>query len=214
LFFQRTLQLQPADKRKITPMQKRYLTAEQLLQDSFALAIQVATSGFVPELIVGIWRGGAPVAIVMQEVLEFAGIACNHLAIRTSSYSDIGKRTEVKVQGMEGLASQLHGIHSVLLVDDIFDSGLSMAKVLDEIRIICAEPLVIKTATPYYKPENNQTSMQPDFFLHSTDDWLVFPHELQGLTQQELLAHKPIPSALKQQLLDLQDLKIKEEQAR
>ena len=187
-------------------MQKRYISAEQLLEDSFALAIQVAASGFVPELIVGIWRGGAPVAIVMQEVLEFVGIACNHLAIRTSSYTDIGKRTEVKVQGMEGLASQLTGIHSVLLVDDIFDSGLSMATVLDEIRGICAEPLVIKIATPYFKPANNQTGMQPDFFLQSTADWLVFPHELQGLTQAELLEHKPLPQALKQHLLDLQDL--------
>jgi hypoxanthine phosphoribosyltransferase len=195
-------------------MQKRYLSAEQLLQDSFALAIQVATSGFVPELIVGIWRGGAPVAIVMQEVLEFAGIACNHLAIRTSSYADIGKRAEVKVQGMECLASQLSGIHSVLLVDDIFDSGLSMAKVLDEIWAICTGPLVMKTATPYYKPENNQTSIQPDFFLHCTDDWLVFPHELQGLTQAEILEQKPLPLALRKQLLELQDLKIPKKQVR
>ena len=195
-------------------MQKSYISAEQLLQDSFALAIQVATSGFVPELIVGIWRGGAPVAIVMQEVLEFAGIACNHLAIRTSSYSDIGKRTEVKVQGMEGLASQLTNILSVLLVDDIFDSGLSMAKVLEEMRGICAKPLVIKIATPYYKPANNQTTLQPDFFLQSTTDWLVFPHELQGLTQDELLNHKPVPQALKQQLLELQNLQIQKNQAR
>jgi hypoxanthine phosphoribosyltransferase len=195
-------------------MQKSYISAEQLLQDSFALAIQVATSGFVPELIVGIWRGGAPVAIVMQEVLEFAGMACNHLAIRTSSYTDIGKRTEVKVQGMEGLASHLANIHSVLLVDDIFDSGLSMAKVLEEIRGICAKPLVIKIATPYYKPANNQTRLQPDFFLQSTADWLVFPHELQGLSQEELMNHKPVPQALKQQLLDLLNLQTQKDQAR
>ena len=189
-------------------MQKRYISAEQLLQDSFALAIQVATSGFVPELIVGIWRGGAPVAIVMQEVLEFAGIACNHLAIRTSSYSDIGIRTEVKVQGIESLVPQLAVANSILLVDDIFDSGLSMAKGLEEIRDICPRPLVVKIAMPYYKPTNNRTNLQPDFFLESTADWLVFPHELQGLTQAELLEHKPVAPALKQQLLELQELHI------
>ncbi|MES2625418.1 MAG: phosphoribosyltransferase family protein [Pseudomonadota bacterium] len=183
-------------------MQKTYISAEQLLQDSFALALEVAASGFKPELIVGVWRGGAPIAIVMQEVLEFTGLACNHLSIKTSSYSGIGKRTEVKVQGMETLAIQLNGIHSILLVDDIFDSGLSMAKVLDEIRAICSSKLEIKIATPYYKPANNQTNLQPDFFLQNTADWLVFPHELQGLTQDELL-DKPIPQALKQRLLEL-----------
>jgi hypoxanthine phosphoribosyltransferase len=193
-------------------MQKRYISAEQLLQDSFALAIQVATAGFVPELIVGIWRGGAPVAIVMQEVLEFAGMSCNHLAIRTSSYTGIGKATEVKVQGMEVLAAQLPGIHSVLLVDDIFDSGLTMAKVLEEIRSICASPLLIRTATPYYKPASNRTNLEPDFYVHATADWIVFPHELQGLTHAELL-DKPIPQAIKQQLLALTELPIAKKQA-
>jgi uncharacterized protein len=189
-------------------MQKRYISAEQLLQDSFALAIQVAASGFVPELLVGIWRGGAPVAIVLQEVFEFAGLSCNHLAIRTSSYTDIGKHTEVKVLGMEGLAAQLSGIHSVLLVDDIFDSGRTIAKVLEEIPKFSASPLLIRTATPYYKPASNQTDFAPDFFVHATTDWLVFPHELQGLTNTELLDHKPIPQGLKQQLLALKDLPI------
>lgn len=186
-------------------MQKRYISADQLLEDSFALAVQVAASGFVPELIIGIWRGGAPVAIVVQEVFEFAGMNCNHLAIRTSSYSGINKRTEVKVQGMEGLAVQLKGITSVLLVDDIFDSGHTIAKLLEEIPRISANPLVIRTATPYYKPANNQTNFEPDFFVHATADWLVFPHELQGLTPKELLDHKPISQALKQQVLALKD---------
>lgn len=195
-------------------MQKRYISAEQLLQDSFALAIQVATSGFVPELLVGIWRGGAPVAIVLQEVFEFAGLSCNHLAIRTSSYTGIGEHTEVRVQGIEALATQLSGIHSVLLVDDIFDSGRTMAKVLDEIRKLSSGSLLIRTATPYYKPASNQTDFAPDFFVHATTDWLVFPHELQGLAPMELLDHKPIPQALKQQLLALKDLPISKKQQR
>lgn len=193
-------------------MQKHYISAEQLLQDSFALALQVAASGFVPELIVGIWRGGAPVAIALQEVFEFAGMSCNHFAIRTSSYTGINKRAEVKVLGLESLAAQLAGIRSVLLVDDIFDSGLTIAKVLEEIPNICAGPLLVKTATPYYKPSNNQTNLAPDFFVHDTADWLVFPHELQGLTPTELLEHKPIPMALKQQLLALKDFAIAKKQ--
>jgi hypothetical protein len=28
--------------------------------------------------------------------------------------------------------------------------------------------------------------------VQSTDRWLVFPHELQGLTREEILANKPV----------------------
>jgi hypothetical protein len=28
--------------------------------------------------------------------------------------------------------------------------------------------------------------------VRATNDWLVFPHEIQGLTRQEILDHKPV----------------------
>jgi len=31
----------------------------------------------------------------------------------------------------------------------------------------------------------------PDYYMQETDDWLVFPHELEGLSRQELMAEKP-----------------------
>ncbi len=51
-------------------MDKHYISAQQLLDDSFALTMQVFESGFEPDYIVGVWRGGAPVGIAMQELLE------------------------------------------------------------------------------------------------------------------------------------------------
>jgi hypothetical protein len=44
----------------------------------------------------------------------------------------------------------------------------------------------------YYKPARNRTSVQPDYYVRTTEDWLVFPHELQGLTHEEILANKPV----------------------
>jgi hypoxanthine phosphoribosyltransferase len=41
-------------------IEKTYISANQLLEDSFRLANQVFDSGFRPTHIVGIWRGGAP----------------------------------------------------------------------------------------------------------------------------------------------------------
>ncbi|MBT6583947.1 MAG: hypoxanthine phosphoribosyltransferase, partial [Gammaproteobacteria bacterium] len=52
-------------------------------------------------------------------------------------------------------------------------------------------PKTIKIATPWYKPDRNTTDIVPDFFVHETDQWLVFPHELSGLSDEEIAADKP-----------------------
>jgi len=51
-------------------------------------------------------------------------------------------------------------------------------------------PQQIKVATPWYKPGNNATGRVPDYYLHETGRWLVFPHEVTGLTEDELAAGK------------------------
>jgi len=72
-------------------MDKHYISASQLLQDSFELGWQVYQSGFRPNYIVGVWRGGAPVGIAVQELLDTLHVECDHIAIRTSSYTGIGE---------------------------------------------------------------------------------------------------------------------------
>jgi len=187
-------------------MKKHYITAEKLLQDSVQLALQIAESGWQPDLIAGIWRGGAPVGIAVQEVLDFVGIRTDHIAIRTSSYTSIGNRTQVKVHGLEYLERQLRRDEKLLLVDDVFDTGLSINQVLLELKINCRHQLPdIRIATPYFKPDNNLTARTPDYFLHTTSDWLVFPHELQGLTDHEILQSKPGLNTLTSQLFQARD---------
>ncbi len=39
-------------------MDKKFITAQELLEDSFRLAAKVYEDGFRPQFIVGIWRGG------------------------------------------------------------------------------------------------------------------------------------------------------------
>ncbi len=73
-------------------MNKQYLTPQQLLTDAFALAAQVFESGFRPNYIVGVWRGGTPVAIAVHELLHVLGVESDHFAISTRSYSGIGQR--------------------------------------------------------------------------------------------------------------------------
>jgi hypothetical protein len=53
-------------------------------------------------------------------------------------------------------------------------------------------PEKIRIATVYYKPERNRSTLVPDYYVKATDAWLVFPHEIQGLTREEILTHKPV----------------------
>ena len=70
-------------------MEKVYIGAEELLADSFRLAEQIYKSGFRPNFIVGVWRGGTPVGIAVQEYLDFAGVKTDtsHLAPRPITIS-------------------------------------------------------------------------------------------------------------------------------
>lgn len=175
-------------------MQKTFITAEELLVDSFRLADQIYRSGFRPQWIVGVWRGGAPVGIAVQEYLDYRGVETDHIAIRTSSYFSIGQQEkEVRVHGLHYIIDNVNADDSLLLVDDVFDSGRSIVAILNELREKTRAnlPGTIKVATPWYKPTRNATDIVPDFFVHETDEWLVFPHELSGLTDEELQQAKP-----------------------
>lgn len=186
-------------------MDKQYITANRLLENSIELAFRIIDSGFRPDLIVGIWRGGTPVGIAVQEVMDYVGIKSDHFSIRTSSYTSIGQRTTVKVHGLEYLERHLTSNDKLLLVDDVFDTGLSIDSVLRELNQFYKDsPPECKVATPYFKPANNETDRVPDFYLYETDKWLVFPHELAGLTDREIIENKPLPDHLKERLLFLQ----------
>ena len=51
---------------------------------------------------------------------------------------------------------------------------------------------MIRIATVYYKPGKRKVDLVPDYFIHEIEEWLVFPHELEGLTEEEVATSKPI----------------------
>ena len=174
-------------------MKKTFIQADQLLEDSFKLAWSVYESGFRPNYIVGVWRGGAPIGIAVQEFLEVLGVSSDHIAIRTSHYSGIDHHNaSVKVYGLNYVIRQLESEDSLLIVDDVHDTGLSIQQIINDLKTACKKNTPeIKVATPYFKPTKNKTDRKPDFYLHETDEWLVFPHELDGLTIDEIKENKP-----------------------
>jgi uncharacterized protein len=176
-------------------MEKLFISADSLLRDSMELARRVVASGFRPTFLVAMWRGGAPIGIAVQEVLEYYSIEVDHIAIRTSSYVGIDQQAKtVRVHAIDYLVSRLTAEDQLLLVDDVFDSGRSLEAAISELKTRCRRnfPEQCRIATVYYKSSRNRSSLVPDFYVLDTDRWLVFPHELVGLTKEEILEHKPV----------------------
>ncbi len=179
-------------------MEKHYIRSEDLIQDSFRLAWQVYEDGYRPNYIIGVWRGGAPIGIAVQEFFSVLGVPSDHIAIRTSHYKGIDDRsTEVQVFGLNYVIKQVESDDSLLIVDDVHDTGISIEKIVSDLQTACKKNTPeIRVATPYFKPSKNKTSRTPDYYLHETDKWLVFPHELDGLSIEEIRANKPEVSDL------------------
>jgi len=174
-------------------MDKLYIQSEELLKDSFNLAWQVYESGYRPNYIIGVWRGGAPIGIAVQEFLDVLGVPSDHIAIRTSHYKGVDERdSQVQVYGLNYVIKQVESEDSLLIVDDVHDTGISIQKIILDLQTACKKNTPeIKVATLYFKPMKNKTDRKPDFYLHETEKWLIFPHELEGLTLDEIIEFKP-----------------------
>lgn len=170
------------------------------MEDSFRLGVQVFNSGFRPTFIVGLWRGGSTVGIYVQECLQTLGIKTNHISIRTSyeglsAYNETvnNPNRQVRVHGTQYLLENLSTDDSLLIVDDVFSTGRNVQAVVTKLksRLKRNTPQTLKVATLWYKPELRRTERAPDYFQHETNNWLVLPYELTGLSPAELKQHKP-----------------------
>ena len=179
-------------------MNKRFIAADDLLRDSFQLAATIAESGFKPDFLVGLWRGGSAVGIAVQEGLDYLGIKTDHIAIRTSyrgapSYDEMVNKTDgIRVHGLQYLLENLCAHHSMLIVDDVYGTGSSVKAVVDQLTKKTRRnlPHDIRIGAVWYRP-GPKTARVPDYFVHETADWLVLPYELAGASLGELRESRP-----------------------
>jgi hypoxanthine phosphoribosyltransferase len=179
-------------------MDKIVLSAQELLEDSFQLGLRILESGFKPTMIIAIWRGGTPVGMAVQEIMSYCGVESDHIAIRTSSYVGVDQRGAVAVHGLNYIIKKICYDDRVLIVDDVFDTGNTVVAVIEELsnRARDNTPEDIRVAVPWYKPSRNETDIKPDYFIRETAEWLVFPHELDALTPEELRKSRPEIAAI------------------
>jgi len=129
------------------------------------LAEKIRESGFKPDMIVGVSRGGWPPARVMSDLLDNTNLA----NVRVEFYIDVYKtiREPVITQQVSVSAKD----KCVLVVDDVTDSGKSLRLVCEE---LLKEAREVRTATLYHKP---WSCFRPDFYARETDAWIIFPWE-------------------------------------
>lgn len=178
-------------------MEKRIIAADDLLRDSFKLAADIYASGFRPDYLIGLWRGGSAVGIAVQEGLDYFGVPTDHIAIRTSysgadSYEKMLNRKRIRVHGLEYLLDSVCAEHSLLIVDDVLSSGKSVRAVRKQLEKKARRnlPHDIRVATVWFRP-TEKTRKAPDYFVHETTDWLVLPYELTGMSVDEIKATRP-----------------------
>ena len=62
--------------------EKHYIKATEFLHDSWKLAAMVRKSGWKPDFLVGLWRGGAPVAVAIHEFLKATDWSVQHVPLK------------------------------------------------------------------------------------------------------------------------------------
>lgn len=143
----------------------RYISWPEYGNLAEALAEKIRSSGKSFDLVIGIARGGIPVAMVVSDHL---GVKIDFINVK--SYSGIAMRTIPRI--LSTLTEDIKD-KNVLLVDDLVDHGVTM----DMVKQYLAEqvPKLLETAVLFKKP---WSKAEPDYYLEVVDKWIVFPFEL------------------------------------
>lgn len=132
---------------------------------SRSLARDVLESGFVPDFVIAIARGG----LLPAGALAYAIGTKSCGSLNVEFYSDVDTTLPEPVILPPMLDNTALIGKNILLVDDVADSGRTLALVVDMLERV---GVIVKTATLYYKP---RSVIAPDFYWKKTDRWIVFP---------------------------------------
>jgi len=152
--------------------------AERLAEN---VALQAAKSGFKPDAVVGIGRGGWVPARVVADVLGI-GVA---LSICIKYYESVG-RTRGKPLVFQAIPREGIEGRRLLVVDDIADTGKSLRVALG----LLSAARDVRVATLHFKPGSE---VKPDFFAEKATEWIVYPWEKRE-TERDL-RKKTLPEA-------------------
>jgi hypoxanthine phosphoribosyltransferase len=139
---------------------------EQIYEFLLDLSEKIRDDGFVPDVIVGVSRGGWIPARILSDLLENPEIA----NVRAEFYVGVAETKH------EPVITQSVSVDvrdkSVLVVDDVSDTGSSLRLV--KTHLVDQAAKAVKIATLYFKPWSITV---PDYYERTTRDWIIFPWE-------------------------------------
>jgi hypoxanthine phosphoribosyltransferase len=141
-------------------------TWEKIYELLLNLATHIRKTGFKPDIIVGIARGGLLPACILTDLLETPELA----NVKVQFYLSVAE-TKGEPVITQPVSAQVKG-KKVLVVDDVADTGKSLALVREHLKKEGTTD--VKTATIYYKP---WSALIPDWFEKKTSRWIIFPWE-------------------------------------
>jgi len=130
------------------------------------IAKKIQASGYKPDLIVAVSRGGFDPARILCDQLDVRRLA----SVQLEAYDGMVKRPEPVV--VLPVNANLSG-KKTLLVDDVSDSGASLMKAKEH--LIGKKAAEVRIATLHIKPWSKYL---PDYYAENVDEWVVYPWEL------------------------------------
>lgn len=172
---------------------KCFISPNDLRLGAVQLARKIYDDRFVPNRIVGLWRGGAPIGLYVHEALKRLGIRADYIPVITRGYEEgiDNQLPRVAVQGIDSLAGMTRTTDKVLIVDDVWDTGRSIDTFIAVFEVVTGQqhPPDVRVGTVYFKPARNLSKRRPHYFVYESNRWLVFPHEMgsaKDCTDEEL----------------------------
>ena len=139
-------------------------------QDVYNLTLQlserIVNSGFAPDVIVGIARGGWIPARILSDVL-YANTLQN---IRIEYYTSVGAKGK-EPQITQPLTGSMKG-KNMLLVDEVADTGDTLHDAVEHVKDLGVAD--VRSAVLHYKPSS---IVIPDYYMVKTTSWTVYPWE-------------------------------------
>jgi uncharacterized protein len=162
-----------------------HVDPDEFLVDSFRLGREIYLSGFRPKHAISIWRGGTPVGLGVDAFFRSRGVLINHTTIGTLSYVGIAQQAQVTVKNLEHLVQVICPEDSLLIIDDVYESGNTIREVIELLRTMARAntPREIVVAAVHHKPEKSTYTGLPVIALKKVDKdvWIDYPHELADL---------------------------------
>ncbi len=168
-------------------VERQFLSGHEDFNLSRQLAAKIFRDGFIPDLVYGVWKGGTPAAVTVHDT--FKALA-RFLGFPEPRYHNAVKAEAdgtVDSANLAPLLEQVRDGDKVLVVGNVHKNAKTLEAITSEIHGKATD-LDVRSAVQVYRPNG---SGQPNYFAMETGNHVVFPYQMDGLTDDEIREHRP-----------------------